>query len=74
MKCIKAIKPQKNVEVGDIQRINDVDAEYKVKTGYWEYVSKTEWRKWKTPPQEEKTEVEKTPKMNAKPKKDKQKK
>ena len=33
MKCIKSIKPTKNTEVGQTVRINDIEAESKVKTG-----------------------------------------
>jgi hypothetical protein len=44
MKCIKSIKPTKNTEIGQIVRIDDVEAESKVKTGYWSYISKTEWK------------------------------
>lgn len=44
MKCIKSIKPTKNTEVGQIVRINDIEAESKVKTGYWAYVTKSEWK------------------------------
>ena len=44
MKCIKSIKPTKNTEVGQIVRINDIEAESKVKTGYWAYVAKSEWK------------------------------
>lgn len=44
MKCIKAIKPLKNTEVGTINRIDDVEAEARVLTGYWKYISKTEWK------------------------------
>jgi hypothetical protein len=44
MKCIKSIKTLKNTEIGEILRIDDVEAESKVKTGYWSYISKTEWR------------------------------
>jgi hypothetical protein len=44
MKCIKSIKPTKNTEVGQIVRIDDIDAESKVKTGYWAYVAKSEWK------------------------------
>jgi hypothetical protein len=25
-------------------RINDVDAELRVRTGYWQYISKSEWK------------------------------
>jgi hypothetical protein len=44
MKCIKAIKSQKTAEIGNIARINDVDAELRVRTGYWKYISKSEWK------------------------------
>lgn len=44
MKCIKAIKPSKNVEVGTISRINDTEADTKVSSGYWQYVPKSEWK------------------------------
>lgn len=44
MKCIKAIKPLKNTEVGTINRINDVEAEARVLTGYWKYIPKSEWK------------------------------
>jgi hypothetical protein len=44
MKCIKSIKALKNTEIGEILRIDDVEAESKVKTGYWSYISKSEWK------------------------------
>jgi hypothetical protein len=44
MKCIKSIKALKNTEIGEILRIDDVEAESKVRTGYWSYISKTEWK------------------------------
>ena len=44
MKCIKSIKATKNTEVGHIVRIDDVEAESKVKTGFWAYVPKSEWK------------------------------
>lgn len=47
MKCLKAIKPTKNVQVGKIVRVDDKEADLKVKDGYWEYTSKSEWRKSK---------------------------
>jgi len=74
MKCLKAIKPTKNVEVGKIVRVDDKEADLKVKDGYWEYTSKSEWRKSKgveksteevSEPQETKVENKKS-KKNAK--------
>ena len=44
MKCIKSIKTLKNTEIGEILIIDDVEAESKVKTGYWSYISKSEWK------------------------------
>ena len=44
MKCIKSIKATKNTEIGHITRIDDVEAEAKVKTGYWAYIPKSEWK------------------------------
>ena len=44
MKCIKSIKATKNTEVGHVVRIDDVEAESKVKSGYWAYVPKSEWK------------------------------
>lgn len=47
MKCIQAIRASKNVEVGDIARIGDVEAELRVRGGSYKYIPKTEWKKWK---------------------------
>jgi hypothetical protein len=46
MKCIKAIRASKDVEVGDIKRVDDKIAMNMVGLS-WQYVSKTEWKKWK---------------------------
>jgi len=43
MKCIKAIKSQKTAEIGEIVRINDIDADIRVRTGYWQYITKSEY-------------------------------
>jgi hypothetical protein len=75
MKCIKAIRASKDVEVGDIKRVDDKIAMNMVGLS-WQYVSKTEWKKWKgVKPVEEKSEppveqVEKKPyKKGSKPEK-----
>jgi hypothetical protein len=47
MKCIKSIKATKNTEVGVIVRIDEIEAENKVKTGYWAYAPKSEYKAWK---------------------------
>ena len=43
MKCIKAIRATKEVELGEIKRVDNKTAHSMV--GYsWQYVSKTEWK------------------------------
>jgi hypothetical protein len=67
MKCIKAVKSLKNYEIGDVVRINNVEAEEKVRTGYWQYASKSEWKtkvNSKVQTQSEKND-ESVPKMKA---------
>jgi hypothetical protein len=43
MKCIKAIRATKEVELGEIKRVDDKTAYYMVGSS-WQYVSKTEWK------------------------------
>ena len=45
MKCIIAVKSTKNMEVGTIKRVDDVEAEEKVRVGFFNYISKSEWKK-----------------------------
>jgi len=45
MKCIKSVRVGKNVELGEIKRVNDVDADLSVRSGSWSYVSKSEYKK-----------------------------
>jgi len=67
MKCIKSIRASKDVEVGDIKRVDDKTAMNMVGLS-WQYVSKTEWKKWKgVKPVEEKKEVETTEQTEKKP-------
>ena len=47
MKCIKSIKATKNTEVGSYIRTSETEAETKVKTGFWAYAPKTEYKDWK---------------------------
>ena len=47
MKCIKTIKATKNTEIGVITRIDDKEAELKVKGGYWSYIPKSECKEYK---------------------------
>jgi hypothetical protein len=49
MKCIQSIRATKNTEVGVIKRINDKEAESEVKSGYWKYIPKSEWKSNKKP-------------------------
>jgi len=44
MKCIKVIKQAKSYELGEIRRMDDLEAEVKVKTGYWAFCPKSEWK------------------------------
>jgi hypothetical protein len=44
MKCIQLIKSLKNVELNTIARVDNNDAESKVQSGYWSYVSKSKWK------------------------------
>jgi hypothetical protein len=43
MKCIKALRPGKDVQVGDIKRVDEKTA-YNMVGSSWAYVSKTEWK------------------------------
>lgn len=44
MKCIKAIKDGKYSKIGDIKRVDDLDANQKVDSGYWMFIPKSEWK------------------------------
>lgn len=66
MKCIQSIKQTKTVELGEVKRTNDADAEVSVKSGYWKYVPKSEWKKQNKPQVTEKQEVTKVEKKNTK--------
>jgi hypothetical protein len=44
MKCIKCIKVAKGYELDEIRRVSDIDADEKVKGGYWKFVPKSEWK------------------------------
>lgn len=44
MKCIKCIKLAKGYELDEIRRVDDVEAEERVKGGYWKFVPKSEWK------------------------------
>jgi hypothetical protein len=44
MKCIKCIKQAKSYTVGEIRRVNDVEANERVDGGYWKFIPKSEWK------------------------------
>jgi len=44
MKCIKALRASKDIEVGEIKRVDDKTANNMV-GNYWAYVAKSEWKK-----------------------------
>jgi len=46
MKCIKTIKATKEREIGEYVRTSDTDAEIKVKSGYWAYAPKSEYKEY----------------------------
>lgn len=43
MKCIKSIRATKEVELGEIKRVDEKTA-YNMVGNSWQYVSKTEWK------------------------------
>jgi len=45
MKTIQCIKKLKGYELEELRRIDDLEAEQKVKTGYFKYVPKGDWKK-----------------------------
>jgi hypothetical protein len=44
MKCIKCIKVAKGYDLDEVRRMDDIDANEKVKTGYWAFCPKSEWK------------------------------
>ena len=44
MKCIKCIRVAKGYEIDEIRRVSDVDADERVKGGYWKFIPKSEWK------------------------------
>lgn len=45
MKCIQCLKATKNYELNEIRRVDDKEAEEKVRSGNWKYIPKEEWKK-----------------------------
>jgi len=44
MKTIQCIKKLKGYELEELRRVEDKEAEQKVKTGYFKYVPKSDWK------------------------------
>ena len=44
MKCIKCIRVAKGYEIDEIRRVSDIDADERVKGGYWKFIPKSEWK------------------------------
>jgi len=44
MKCIQCLKATKNYELNEIRRVDDKEAEEKVRSGNWKYIPKEEWK------------------------------
>ena len=44
MKCIQAIRAGKYSDLGDIKRVDDIDAQEKVTSGYWKFIPKSDWK------------------------------
>ena len=66
MKCIQAIRANKDVQVGDIKRVDDKTAMNMVGIS-WQYVSKTEWKNWRGGKSNSEKETEQ-PKKKSNPK------
>ena len=49
MKCIKCIKVAKGYELDEIRRVSDIDADERVKGGYWKFIPKSEWKAERRP-------------------------
>lgn len=48
MKCVKSVKQTKQVNLGEIIRTTDEDAQEKVRGGFWVYAKKVEWKEGRT--------------------------
>lgn len=44
MKCIQATKDNNSYKKGHIARVENKEADLKVSTGYWSFVSKSLWK------------------------------
>jgi hypothetical protein len=69
MKCIKCIKVAKGYELDEIRRISDIDADEKVKGGYWKFIPKSEWKLATRKPKNDQATDQATDKVKVKSKK-----
>jgi hypothetical protein len=74
MKCIKCIKVAKGYELDEIRRVSDVDAEERVKGGYWKFIPKSEWKATRKPAPKVEDKVEVNEELSIEEKKLKRKK
>jgi hypothetical protein len=65
MKTIKAIRKSKDVEIGDIKRVDDKTANNMVGS-MWAYISKTEWKQATRKPKDEASTKQTEKKINPK--------
>ena len=66
MKTIKSVRATKNIEVGTIKRVGEKEADSEVRSGYWKYVPKSEYKGEKKVEEQPKTEKSAKEKKNAK--------
>ena len=59
MKCIKLIKASKGHEIGEVLRVDNNEADLRVKGGYWSFAPKTEYKLYKNPEYKTKKTTEK---------------
>jgi hypothetical protein len=57
MKCIKSIKDSYQGKLGEVKRVDDKDADIRVKTGLWVYIPKSEYKLMTRIPRDEKEHV-----------------
>ena len=59
MKCIKLIKASKGHEINELLRVDDNEADFRVKGGSWAFAPKTEYKLYKNPEYKTKKTIEK---------------
>ena len=71
MKCVKVIKSIMGKDPGHVIRTTDKDAQDRVKSGFWGYATKSEYKAYVRPVKSESTEEKKTVEKKTKIKNDK---